>query len=103
MQASTYRHNMIRHLELFDENPGKSLGLHILPSITIYIKKHAISPENEMTRVFPECIWIIKSNAFTLSDLLNISDKYLTEKLLKNYWQLYKALAGTAVMVLVPI
>lgn len=99
-----YRHNMIRHLELFDENPGKSLCLHILlPSITIYIKKHAISPENETTWVCPECIWIIKSNAFTSSDLLNISDKYLTEKLLKNYWQLYKALAGTAVMVLVPI
>lgn len=67
------------------------------------MKKHAIGPENEMTQVCPECIWIIKSNAFTLSDFLNISGKNLIEKLLKNYWQLYKALAGTTVMVLVTI
>lgn len=36
-----------------------------------------------------------------LSD--SLITKYLIEKLLKNYWQLYKAFAGTGVTVWVPI
>ena len=36
-----------------------------------------------------------------LSDFL--ITKYLIEKLLKNYWQLYKAFAGTGITVWVPI
>lgn len=57
-----------------------------------------------MIQVCPEYhnIKIIKSDVFTLSDFLNISGKYLSE-ILKNYWQLYKALASRDVTVLVPI